>query len=772
MVSVSDSWRSISGVDEGQFPETLNDCTHGIASYTTANVCDDRVKHDYDYDIHPWEQFVHTLRTQVTSLHHNVSAALAETFSASWRLTGESVWLLGQRYGADCSCSEDGQEGLSSRYHDGLNRELDGAACGSPDEFNAAWAQILRMTYREGFSPMYRCVRPPAAGSDEPRRYIRLTSDAGWGCMIRVGQMLLAAALRRHQEFQNKLPMACKSAPMHARRGAHGTGDVADTRSNFATGRPLERHFFDDPSPERCAFSIYEFVRAAHGQEVTGPGHSVDEGAGLANVALDDAIPCDKRLSRTDSGGCPADNASPRGALALAPRQLTRKLPGDWFGPTTISETIAALVKNIPDLDCSLAVYVDADGVLYEDEVRALAIGEEATPSCEEDEVLCGAPEALLGNASPGASCKSGRKDSDDEFMVVNTACVSSASAWSPLLTARADAIRNPDHFRPRSPDAESTVASVELVELEDASFMNLPAPAQATHTSLTDFYAFELPPAAIPAATKAPLPPAVHPAPASVETARSWNRAVLLLFPLQLGLERYVSESHIPALLSYFELPSSLGAMGGRPRMAHFFVGRQARSLLYVDPHIVQQAVVSSPCIGDVGDAGNGHGSEGISTFSNAPIVQTIPAEHIDSSISLAFYCSDEAELSRLLEGLRRIEATQVNALISTEQTRPEALKLSRDAVASRAPDVWCDIDGMGHSFADIPRCLDDDLADDVGEVLDAGSFSPQGPSASMMSRSFDMVEEESVVLPQQEKSFGRCMDVGAPWAVIEDPL
>merc|ERR1712136_623175 len=67
---------------------------------------------------------------------------------------------------------------------------------GTPDEFATAWSQITRMTYRQGFAPMYR----PVSVCPDRQQYVRLTSDAGWGCMIRVGQMLLATALRRHYD--------------------------------------------------------------------------------------------------------------------------------------------------------------------------------------------------------------------------------------------------------------------------------------------------------------------------------------------------------------------------------------------------------------------------------------------------------------------------------------------------------------------------------------------------------------------------------------------
>lgn len=50
------------------------------------------------------------------------------------------------------------------------------------EDFRAACAQLFWVTYRKGF---------PAIASSG------LTSDAGWGCMIRTGQMAVAHALQR-----------------------------------------------------------------------------------------------------------------------------------------------------------------------------------------------------------------------------------------------------------------------------------------------------------------------------------------------------------------------------------------------------------------------------------------------------------------------------------------------------------------------------------------------------------------------------------------------
>ena len=53
------------------------------------------------------------------------------------------------------------------------------------------------LTYRKGFCPLLEGqVLPPAISH---RKLKHKTTDAGWGCMIRAGQMILANALIRHR---------------------------------------------------------------------------------------------------------------------------------------------------------------------------------------------------------------------------------------------------------------------------------------------------------------------------------------------------------------------------------------------------------------------------------------------------------------------------------------------------------------------------------------------------------------------------------------------
>ena len=85
-------------------------------------------------------------------------------------LSSQPLFLLGERY--------------TLRSEAGCQGEQENAAGGEVDEAEAAhlmasWLSLPRCTYRAAF--------PPLPGG--------LTSDAGWGCTLRSGQMLLARAL-------------------------------------------------------------------------------------------------------------------------------------------------------------------------------------------------------------------------------------------------------------------------------------------------------------------------------------------------------------------------------------------------------------------------------------------------------------------------------------------------------------------------------------------------------------------------------------------------
>lgn len=71
------------------------------------------------------------------------------------------------------------------------------------------------------------------------------------------------------------------------------------------------------------------------------------------------------------------------------------------------------------------------------------------------------------------------------------------------------------------------------------------------------------------------------------------FENAVLILASTQLGLKSIPVDYH-QTILECMKIPQFVGAVGGRPKLAHYFVGGIQSSnndagLIYLDPHLVQ---------------------------------------------------------------------------------------------------------------------------------------------------------------------------------------
>lgn len=77
-------------------------------------------------------------------------------------------------------------------------------------------------------------------------------------------------------------------------------------------------------------------------------------------------------------------------------------------------------------------------------------------------------------------------------------------------------------------------------------------------------------------------------------EKRDSW-KPLLLIIPLRLGLSE-VNPIYIEGLKRSFEIPGTLGLVGGRPNQALYFIGYVGNEALYLDPHTTQKS-------GKVGD-------------------------------------------------------------------------------------------------------------------------------------------------------------------------
>ncbi|KZT24290.1 hypothetical protein NEOLEDRAFT_1163305 [Neolentinus lepideus HHB14362 ss-1] len=78
--------------------------------------------------------------------------------------------------------------------------------------------------------------------------------------------------------------------------------------------------------------------------------------------------------------------------------------------------------------------------------------------------------------------------------------------------------------------------------------------------------------------------------------TRASWgSRPVLVLVGIRLGLDG-VNPIYYETIKTLYTFPQSVGIAGGRPSSSYYFVGAQADSLFYLDPHHARPAVPLRP--------------------------------------------------------------------------------------------------------------------------------------------------------------------------------
>ena len=224
---------------------------------------------------------------------------------------------------------------------------------GWPPSFYLDFHSRIQLTYRSNFSPI-SSTAPPALGNSSSGTNVTgvarawtsvvnglsasisragqghkddgLTSDAGWGCMLRTGQSLLANALvnlhlgrgdyLRCFAFWKKLTIATRSIDW---RCPITNSPVSDSQfsssAKFVKYVRLITWFMDDPSP-LAPFSVHRF--AAEGQ----------------------------RLG---------------------------KQVGEWFGPSTAAGAIKNLANNFEPANLGIALAIDT--TVYRSEVFAVARG-------------------------------------------------------------------------------------------------------------------------------------------------------------------------------------------------------------------------------------------------------------------------------------------------------------------------------------------------------------------------------------------------------------
>lgn len=153
-----------------------------------------------------------------------------------------------------------------------------------------------------------------------------------------------------------------------------------------------------------------------------------------------------------------------------------------------------------------------------------------------------------------------------------------------------------------------------------------------------------------------------------SIGPYTSWERPVLILVPSRLGIDR-VNPVYYPAIKHYFSLSQCIGIAGGRPSSSYYFVGSQADSLFYLDPHHTAPTVPSAKASPDIRqdakctpmsvctDASGGrlnrfyaeeYTMTSLSSF-HCKKVRKMPLSNLDPSMLLGLFCKTRADWDAL---------------------------------------------------------------------------------------------------------------------------
>ncbi|XP_019395978.1 PREDICTED: cysteine protease ATG4A isoform X1 [Crocodylus porosus] len=109
--------------------------------------------------------------------------------------------------------------------------------------------------------------------------------------------------------------------------------------------------------------------------------------------------------------------------------------------------------------------------------------------------------------------------------------------------------------------------------------------------------------------------------------------KPLLLIIPLRLGIN-HINPIYIDAFKECFKMPQSLGALGGKPNNAYYFIGFLGNELIYLDPHTTQIFVDSEE---------NGMVDDQSFHCQQAP--HRMKIMNLDPSVALGFFCKEEKD-------------------------------------------------------------------------------------------------------------------------------
>ncbi|CAJ1061058.1 cysteine protease ATG4C [Xyrichtys novacula] len=265
---------------------------------------------------------VEKLKTKFLSAWHNVKYSWALKLKTSFS-RNSPVFLLGKCY----HFKVEDEEGLMDPCDETSEEDF---ILGNVEDFRKDFTSRIWLTYREEF--------PPMPGST-------LTSDCGWGCMLRAGQMMLAQALMLHFMGRDW------------------------TWSEALTLQPLDTKTRTTTAAKRLVASLETSLQGSHNSLDQRP-KSVHQAQ--AQGSAEEADEHLKEMYHRTLVSWFGD--SPSAQLGL--HRLVRlglsmgKQAGDWYGPAVVAHILKKAVEEAMDPGLAgITAYVSQDCTVYSADV-------------------------------------------------------------------------------------------------------------------------------------------------------------------------------------------------------------------------------------------------------------------------------------------------------------------------------------------------------------------------------------------------------------------
>ncbi|XP_078004038.1 cysteine protease ATG4A isoform X2 [Phascolarctos cinereus] len=140
--------------------------------------------------------------------------------------------------------------------------------------------------------------------------------------------------------------------------------------------------------------------------------------------------------------------------------------------------------------------------------------------------------------------------------------------------------------------------------------------------------------------------------------------RPLLLIVPLRLGINQ-INPVYVDAFKECFKMPQSLGALGGKPNSAYYFIGFLGDELIYLDPHTTQTFVDSEE-----------NGTVDDQSFHCQQSPHRMKILNLDPSVALGFFCKEEEDFDNWC------------GLVQKEILKPQSLQMFE--LVQKHPAHW----------------------------------------------------------------------------------